>query len=174
MEWAKAHFFVALEGFEMPAVERSGLLKKINELGERAAEGTGIEIADIQLKGAGKSRLLRVYIDAPGGVTLGHCETISERLGKLLDEDDPIPDSGYTLEVSSLGAERALSKPRDFERVVGQKVALTLNEAVNGQMRVEGTLVSFTDETLQLEAAGGGRMEIPLSRVQKAKLKLDW
>jgi len=157
----------------MPAVE-PGLLHKITELGQRAAEGTGIEIADIQLKGAGKSRLLRVYIDAPGGVTHRHCEMISERLGKLLDEEDPIPDSGYTLEVSSLGLERPLSKPRDFERVVGQKVLLGLKQPVNGKIRIEGKLTDFSGNVLQIQAADGEQVAIPLDWVQKAKLKFEW
>ncbi len=107
----------------MAAVADQELLERITSLGERSAMGTDIEIAEIQLKGAGKARLLRVYIDKPGGVTHGDCELISERLGKLLDEEDPIPDSSYTLEVSSPGIERKLTKPRDFERVGGRKSA---------------------------------------------------
>ena len=74
----------------MAAVENKELLERITELGERSAMGTGIEIVEIQLKGAGKARLLRVYIDKPGGVTHGDCELISHRFGKLLDEEDPI------------------------------------------------------------------------------------
>ena len=50
----------------MPALEETGLVQRITELGEQAALGTGIEIAEIQLRGAGKARLLRVYIDKPG------------------------------------------------------------------------------------------------------------
>ena len=65
----------------MPAVERSGLLEKITSLGEQAALGTGIEIVEVQLRGAGKARLLRVFIDKPEGVTHGDCELISQRFG---------------------------------------------------------------------------------------------
>ena len=111
----------------MTVVEQSGLTGKIAALGERAALGTGIEIAEIQVRGAGNARLVRVYIDKPEGVTHGDCELISERLGKLLDEEDVIPDGSYTLEVSSPGVERKLSKPRDFERVVGKKIWLALS-----------------------------------------------
>ena len=78
----------------MAAVQNKELVERITELGERSAMGTGIEIAEIQLRGAGNARLLRVYIDKPGGVTHGDCQLISERLGKLLDEDDPFPDGG--------------------------------------------------------------------------------
>ena len=65
----------------MAAVENKELLERITELGERSAMGTDIEIVEIQLKGAGKARLLRVYIDKPGGVTHGDCELISQRFG---------------------------------------------------------------------------------------------
>ena len=75
----------------MSAVEQPELMTKLTGLGDRAAAGTGIEIVEIQLRGAGKSRLLRVYIDKPGGVTHGDCELISERLGNLLDQEDAGP-----------------------------------------------------------------------------------
>lgn len=158
----------------MPALERSGLLDKINELSERAATGTGIEIVEIQLRGAGKARLLRVYIDKPEGVTHGDCELISERLGALLDAEDAVLDEGYTLEVSSPGVERKLSKPRDFERVVGQKIRLTLREAIDGQQRFEGKLTGFAGDVLELEIAPEHTLRIPREQVQKANLKFEW
>lgn len=158
----------------MPALDKE-LLARINVLGEQAASGTGIDIAEIELRGGGKARLLRVYIDKPGGVTHQDCEFISSRLGALLDAEDAIPgDAGYTLEVSSPGVERALKKPRDFERVVGQKVKLALKEPLEGQHRLEGTLVGFANDVLEVEIALGRRFQVPLAQVQKANLKFEW
>ena len=158
----------------MPAVERSGLIDKINELGEQAAAETGIEIVEIQLRGAGKARLLRVYIDKPEGVTHGDCQLISERFGALLDAEDAILEEGYTLEVSSPGVERKLSKPRDFERVVGQKIRLALREPIDGQQRFEGKLTGFADDALEVEVAPEHTLRIPREQVQKANLKFEW
>ena len=158
----------------MPAVEKTGLLEKITELGERAALGTGIEIADIQLRGGGKARLLRVYIDKPGGVNHGDCELISERLGKQLDEQDVMPEGSYTLEVSSPGVERKLSRARDFERVVGQKIRLVLQQPVKGQLRLEGKLTRFAEGILEVEPSPGHLERVPLEQVQKANLKFEW
>ena len=158
----------------MPALEKTGLIEKITQLGEQAAMGTGIEIAEVQLRGAGKACLLRVYIDKPEGVTHGDCELISEKFGKLLDEDDTLLAEGYTLEVSSPGVERKLSRPRDFERVVGQKIKLSLREPLDGQMRFEGKLAEFADGTLAVEMTPGQTVRIPLDRVQKANLKFEW
>jgi len=158
----------------MPDVVNNEVVNRIAELGERAASGTGIELWEVQLRGAGKSRLLRVYIDKQGGVTHGDCELISERLGKLLDEEDVVPGDHYTLEVSSPGAERKLSKPRDFERVVGQKIRVFLREPVEGRKSVDGKLTACAHEVLDVETAPGQTLQVPLSQVQKANLKLEW
>jgi ribosome maturation factor RimP len=192
----------------MPAVEKTGLIQRITELADQAAAGTSIEIAEVQLRGAGKARLLRVYIDRPGGVTHGDCELISQRLGKLLDDQDAIPGESakgadarrqrakkldrisggapdtetvlrdflqnYTLEVSSPGVERSLSKPRDFERVVGQKIRLAVRDPIEGQTRFEGRLARFADQALDLEVSPGRLLHVPLQAVHKANLKFEW
>jgi ribosome maturation factor RimP len=158
----------------MPAVENTGLIERLTELGEQAAAGTPIEIAEIELRGAGKARLLRVYIDKPGGVTHGDCELISERMSRLLDEQDAVPGESYTLEVSSPGVDRKLTKARDFERVVGQKIRLSVRDPIEGQTHFEGRLAGFAGQALEVEVSPGRLIQIPLERVQKAKLKFEW
>jgi ribosome maturation factor RimP len=158
----------------MAVVEQNGLMERLTGLGERAATGTDIEMVDIQLRGAGKARLLRVYIDKPGGVTHEDCALISERLGKLLDEDDVIPDDSYTLEVSSPGVERKLSKPRDFERAVGQTVRLAVQEPGQPRTSLTGKLAEVANGTLALEVGPGNVLHVPLEQVQKANLKFEW
>lgn len=159
----------------MPAAERTGLEERITEISEQAMRGTGIEIAEVQLRGAGKARLLRIYIDKPGGVTHGDCELVSEKVGKLLDEQDAVlGEDGYTLEVSSPGVERKLSKPRDFERVVGQTIKLSVRQPIEGQNRFVGKLASFAQGTLELEISPGNMVLVPLEQVLKANLKFEW
>ncbi len=158
----------------MPGLEQSGVLERITRLGEQAATGTGIEIVEIQLRGGGKARLLRVYIDKPGGVTHADCQLISEKFGHLLDAEDAVPGESYTLEVSSPGVERKLSKPRDFERVLGQKIRVGVQEPIEGQVRFEGKLAQLADGELELETEPGHRVRIPLAQVQKANLKFEW
>jgi ribosome maturation factor RimP len=157
----------------MPSVEQSALAQRLAELGERAAAGSGIEVADIQLRGAGKARLLRVYIDKPGGVTHADCEVISRRIGELLDEENVLPDDSYTLEVSSPGVDRPLKKPRDFERVIGQKIRVKLRQAV-GRNRFEGKLLAMAGETITVEIAPGDQLQVPLGEIEKANLKFEW
>jgi ribosome maturation factor RimP len=137
--------------------------------------GTDIEIADIQVRGAaGSARLVRVYIDKAQGVTHGDCELVSDRLGKLLDDEDVMPEGSYTLEVSSPGVDRRLAKPRDFERVVGRKIWLAIQRPGEARTSLEGKLAHFANGTLELETASGSLMQIPLDVVQKAKLKFEW
>jgi ribosome maturation factor RimP len=157
----------------MPAVENKELIGKLTEIGEDAARNTGIEIVEIQVRGAGKSRLLRVYIDKPGGVTHSDCEAISQKMSNLLDQQDIMPEESYTLEVSSLGLERKLSSPRDFQRVVGQKVALTFREAIEGSKHLEGKLLRVEGNKLGIELRSGEVREVLLEQLQKAKLKFE-
>lgn len=176
-KWAKRplFYFLNVSRPNMAAVQNIQLLGRITDLCERSAVGTDIEIVDIQLRGAGNARLLRVYIDKPGGVTHSDCQVVSEGLGKLLDEDDPFPDGGYTLEVSSPGIERRLSKPRDFERVVGQKIRLAVQPP--GETRrslLEGRLAQCSGGALEVEVAPGNLVRVPLESVQKANLKFEW
>jgi ribosome maturation factor RimP len=152
-----------------------GLIKRITELSEEAAAGSNVEIVEVDLRGSGKARLLRVYIDKPGGVQHGDCEYISGRLSALLDEQDAVPgEEAYTLEVSSPGVERKLQRPRDFERALGQKIRISLREPMETRRLLEGKLAAFTGDTLEVETAPGKLTQVPLKSVQKASLKFEW
>ena len=170
----------------MSVVAREEIVAKIAEIAERVAEPEGLEIVEVQLLGAGRGRLLRIYIDRtsseppPGaGVTHADCEFISHQVGTILDIEDVIPGDSYTLEVSSPGLERKLSKEKDFERFVGQKAKVVLREPVENQRRWEGKLAGISQgvvalEIAALEPAAGRVIHFPLAQVEKANLKFDW
>jgi len=158
----------------MPAVQNDELMDRISELCEEATRSTGIEVADIQLRGAGKARLLRVFIDKSEGITHADCELVSQRLGKLLDEHDLMPEETYTLEVSSLGVERKLSTERDFTRVIGKPVSLTARSSADKSEHIEGKLVSVNAGQLGIEVRDGEIREVPMEQVLRAKSKFSW
>ena len=158
----------------MPDSNRQEVLAKVTQVAERVGNAEGIEIVEVQVLGGGKARLVRIYIDRPDGVTHSDCELVSDKVGTILDAEDIVPGESYTLEVSSPGVERKLSKPRDFERFVGQKVKLSLREPMENQRHWEGTLRGFADGSILLEAAGGKQVSLPLSQVEKANLKFEW
>jgi len=157
----------------MAAVQNNELIERISELCADATRSTGIEIADIQLRGAGKARLLRVFIDKAEGVTHADCELVSHNVSKLLDEQDVMPEESYTLEVSSLGVERKLSTERDFARVIGKPVAVTIRSSDRSE-HFEGKLVSVHAGQLGIEVRDGEIRQIPMEQVLRAKLKFSW
>jgi ribosome maturation factor RimP len=158
----------------MRAVQNQELIDRISQLCADATRAVQIECAEVQLRGAGKARLLRVYIDKPGGVTHADCEMVSHKLGQLLDEQNVMPEESYTLEVSSLGAERKLSTERDFARVIGQTISLTVRSSADKSEQLEGKLVSVQAGQIGLQVRGEDALELPLERVLRAKLKLSW
>jgi len=158
----------------MPDQNREAVIEKVREIAERVGADQNLEIVEVQLLGGGRSRVLRIFIDKPEGVSHADCEYISLQVGTILDVEDVIPGEGYTLEVSSPGVERKLSKPRDFERFVGQKVKVALRQPVENQRHWVGALKSFSGGVLTLEPAPGRSVAIPLEQVEKANLKFEW
>ena len=153
---------------------REAVIEKVQEIAERVGASEGLEVVDVQLLGGGGSRVLRIFIDKPAGVTHADCEFISQQVGTILDVEDVIPGAGYTLEVSSPGVERKLTKPREFERFVGQKVKVVLRQPVENQRHLTGTLKSFAGGVITLEASPGKSVQFPLEQVEKANLKFEW
>ena len=156
------------------AVHSSQIADQVREIAERVGASEGIEIVEVELLGGGKNRLLRIYIDKPQGVSHADCELISQNVGTILDVEDVIPGDSYTLEVSSPGLERKLTKPRDFERFVGKKIKVVLRDPVEQQRRWEGTLKQFSEGVVTLEPAPGREVRFRLDQLEKANLKFDW
>ena len=154
--------------------DRGAVVEKVQQIAERVGTGAGIEVVDVQMLGGGGSRLLRIFIDKPEGVTHADCEFISQNVGTILDVEDVIPGARYTLEVSSPGVERKLTKPREFERFVGQKVKVVLRQPVENQRHWVGALKSFAEGIITLEPSPGRSVQFPLDQVEKANLKFEW
>lgn len=150
------------------------IVNRIREIADRVGGSENIEIVDVELLGGGRNRVLRIYIDRPQGVTHADCEFISQQVGTILDVEDVIPGDSYTLEVSSPGVERKLSKPKDFERFVGKKAKITLREPVENQRHWEGKLAGYSQGIVALEPSAGKIIHFPLAQVQKANLKFEW
>jgi ribosome maturation factor RimP len=153
---------------------REAITEKVREIAERVGASEGIEIVEVQLLGGGGSRVLRIFIDKPPGVTHADCEFISQQVGTILDVEDVVPGSRYTLQVSSPGVERKLTKPREFERFIGQKVKVVLRQPVENQRHWVGALTSFAEGIVTLEPSPGRSVQFPFEQVEKANLKFEW
>ena len=154
--------------------DRNTVVEKVREITERVGADKGLEIVDVQLLGGGGTRVLRIFIDKPEGVTHADCEYISQNVGTILDVEDVIPGGRYTLEVSSPGVERKLVKYKDFERFTGKKIKTILREPVENSRRWEGTLASCADGLITLEVTNGKTIQFPFDQVEKANLKFEW
>ncbi len=153
---------------------------RVREIAERVGASTGLEIVEVELRGGGKARMLRIFIDKSGGVTHADCANLSREVGTILDVEDVIPGGSYLLEVSSPGLDRKLSRPADYERFTGSRVKVMTRQLVNGSRHFEGRLESFQQGrlTIEMNAArkkprlGGGsqKLEIELANVEKANL----
>ncbi|MGA3236406.1 MAG: ribosome maturation factor RimP [Bryobacteraceae bacterium] len=153
---------------------QSPVTSKIEEIARRVAESEGMEIVEVEVKGGGNNRLVRISIDKPDGVTHGDCELVSHQVGTILDVEDVIPGGSYTLEVSSPGVERKLVKPQDYTRFAGKKAKITLREPIDQRRSFEGKLAGFEDGAIALETAPGQTLRVPFDNVQKANLKFEW
>ncbi len=156
-------------------------VQQIQDIAERVATTHGVEVVEVELKGSGKGRFLRIFIDKPEGVTHEDCANYSREISTVLDVEEAVPGGAYTLEVSSPGLDRKLLKPADWSRFQGSLVKLQTFEPVNNNRFFEGRLVTFENERITLDLnetgskkkqkqQGTGTVEIPLSNVEKANL----
>jgi ribosome maturation factor RimP len=160
-------------------------LDQIHAIVERVAASSGLEVVELELCGGGKSRRLRIFIDKPAGITHEDCASLSREVSTIFDVEDAMPGGAYTLEVSSPGLDRKLSRPADFERFQGSRVKLTTKEPVQGNRHFEGRLEQFAAGRLTLNLAEARKkfrpkqdpkhdqiekLEIELANVEKANL----
>ena len=185
----------------------------IRRLADRVAASHHLEVVDLEFGGGGKSRALRVFLekdaaerarlkaraeagevqDLPkgvpvellSGVTHEDCATFATDFGTLLDVEDVVPGAEYTLEVSSPGLERKLSRAEEYERFAGSLVKVKTFTPVNGNRVWTGRLLGLADGILKIDlaavkqkgkakkAAVAETLEIELKNVEKANLVVE-
>jgi ribosome maturation factor RimP len=164
-------------------------LDRVRQIAERVAHSSGLEVIDVEFRGSGPARMLRVFLDKPGaagvdpldplaGITHGDCANFSREFGTILDVEDAVPGSSYTLEVSSPGLDRKLTKVADFERFTGSRMKVMTRNPVNNVRFFEGRLESFRDGRLILDlsvASKGSRkkMRAVAPTVQKIDIEFS-
>ena len=119
------------------------------ELAAPILEEMGLQLWDVVYEKEGSGWYLRYYVDKEGGIDINSCEAFSRAISDVLDEADPI-DGSYTLEVSSPGIERALTRDWHFETLMGQQLLVRLIRPVEGVRDFIGTLTDYRDGTLTL------------------------
>ena len=138
--------------------------KKIEELLAPLLEERRMVLVDLELKGAGRRYVLRIFVDKEGGISVNDCADLSEELSYILDVEDPVPGP-YILEVSSPGLDRVLKKERELKWARGKKVRILTESGEE-----KGRLEDVQEETLTLDKDG---KEVKVNRKDIKKIQLD-
>lgn len=178
-------------------------VEQIRSTAQRVAASHGLDVVDLEFHGGAKHRILRVFIeknaeerrrlaqqgqemaadgDKLAGVTHTDCEVFSRDFGTVLDVEDLIPGTEYTLEVSSPGLDRRLHGVQDYRRFAGMLVKLQTFEPVAGNRHWQGRLTDVNDSSIRLDLSamrkkskgrkpeGAADVEIALANIEKANL----
>ncbi len=144
--------------------------RRVEELLEPILRMLGLSLYDVEWASSGRHNYLRIYIDKPGGVTIGDCQRVSEEIGDILDVEDFI-HVRYYLEVSSPGLTRELKKPRHYMKSIGERAKVYLKEEMLGRLEWEGTITDADEDGFVL-LVDGEEHWIPYEAVAKTKLVL--
>jgi ribosome maturation factor RimP len=136
---------------------------------EPLVDADGLDLEDLDVTLVGRRRRVRVVVDADGGVDLDRCAGLSRTISEALDRHDVVGDEPYTLEVSSPGVSRPLSRPRHWRRNIGRLVQVTLSDGG----KVTGRITDADDAAAVLDV-DGERRAVPYDRVGKAKVQVEF
>lgn len=149
-----------------------GLEERIRALAEPVLGSFGIELVDVSYTAEHGRKVLRIFIDKPGGVTLDDCGEVSRELGTVFDVEDPIPQR-YVLEVSSPGLDRPLKKEEDFRRFTGKKAKIRTKEALEGRRNFSAVIDAVKDSVIYVTDFDGKKFEIAISNIERARLEIE-
>jgi ribosome maturation factor RimP len=132
---------------------------RLARLLEPVAHAIGMDLESVRVTGAGRRRLLRVIVDADGGVSLDTIALASREMSARLDRAPEMGELPYTLEVSSPGVDRPLTQPRHWRRAIGRLVIAPLTgeaaaHAGNEAASVQGRIAGSSDRGVTLDCDG--------------------
>lgn len=148
--------------------QNNNVVTRVYELIEPLCIAEGFELVHVEYQRETGGRILRIYIDKPGGVTLDDCVDISRQAGDILDVSFE-NDWSYNLEVSSPGFDRPLVKLQDFERFKGFQTKIRTNQPLNGQRNFKGILLGISDNDVNV-SIDNRTVHIPFNSITKARL----
>ena len=159
---------------EAPVAEPShpGLEGRIAAAITPTIEGLGYELVRVLVLGREKPTV-QIMADRADGqqINVEDCETITHAVGAVLDVDDPLPGA-WTLEVSSAGIDRPLTRAKDWVRFVGHLARVEMQAPIDGRRRFNGTILEADAHTARLRLEDGSEVRLPLADLRRAKLML--
>jgi ribosome maturation factor RimP len=157
---------------------KGDVVEQVRSVALPILDSMGVELVDLEFRKEGSGMVLRLFIDKPGGILLDDCSAVSRELSELLDVEEIVPGN-YSLEVSSPGLNRPLTKPADYARYAGKLVKVRTYEmfaddAGNRRKTFLGQLVELKDGIIHIRLKEGQSAAIPLDKVAKANLEFEF
>ncbi len=147
-------------------VAKTAIDRRLAEIVRPTVERLGFELIRIRLMG-GQRHILQIMADKPeGGIDVDDCGRISTAVSLMLDVEDPIEEA-YTLEVSSPGIDRPLTRLKDFDIWKGWEARVETSELIDGRRRFKGTLAGTEGDEVLIEIEEG-------AETLTIGLKFDW
>ena len=135
-------------------IAKTAIDRRMAEILTPVIEGMGFEVVRIRLMG-GQTKTLQIMAERPeGGIEVDDCAEISTAVSAVLDVEDPLDDA-YTLEVSSPGIDRPLTRLKDFETFEGYEARLETTEMIDGRRRFKGVLAGVEGDEVLLNIEEG-------------------
>jgi len=161
------------------------VIQQVRAVAMRIAESYGLEIFDVQFRREAPGMVLRIRIDRPGSrataddsVTVDECARVSRDLSAIFDVDDVVPGQ-YTLEISSPGLDRPLTRAEDYARFAGRRAKLVMREKIDGQGYFKGQLGGLENNVdghviVLIEGEDRRVHRVPLGVITRANLEVDF
>lgn len=148
--------FATKFGFAMTdLIAKTAIDRRLADIVGPVIEDLGFELVRIRLMG-GRTSILQIMADRPeGGIEIDDCAKISTAVSAVLDVEDPVEEN-YTLEVSSPGIDRPLTRVKDFQMWKGWEARIETTELIDGRRRFKGTLQGVENEEILIEIEEGG------------------
>ncbi|MWB76749.1 ribosome maturation factor RimP [Pseudooceanicola sp. 216_PA32_1] len=135
-------------------IAKAAIDRRLAEIVTPVIEDLGFELVRIRLMG-GQTKTLQIMAEKPeGGIEVDDCAAISNAVSATLDVEDPILDA-YTLEVSSPGIDRPLTRLKDFETFEGYEAKIETAELIDGRKRFKGMLAGVEDDEVLINIEEG-------------------
>lgn len=146
--------------------------KRVETIIAPTLKDMGFDLVRVHISG-GQQQTLQVMAERSddGTMTVEGCAAISRAVSALLDVEDPIKGT-YTLEVSSPGLDRPLTRPQDFDRFAGLEARVELSQPMNGQRRFRGRIQGISDGNVRLSIEDAD-VELPYADIERAKLIMN-
>jgi ribosome maturation factor RimP len=156
------------DSHRVSSVNKQKVVDQVTALADPLCVSEGLELIHVEFQREPGGKILRLYLDKPGGISLNDCIDVSRQLGDILevylDEIGP-----YRLEVTSPGSDRPLVKQNDFEKFKGHRVKIRTIHSINGQKNFTGILLGKSGEQIHLQIENQ-RATIPYQDIYRARL----